>query len=440
MAGGSLFEHAAVRRGWVDFQLGYQPAFNGLRGIGVTTIVLYHCLFAFEDANQSWYVLPGAWMWLELFFTQSGFLITSLLLDEWYRTGEIRLRNFYARRALRLLPALLVVVVFVIVALSTFSPYRGARGPWLEVWGALFHRQNWVGASGSTTFPFYLSHTWSLSIEEQFYAAVPIGLIVIMAWRRSLRRAIPLIAAGALASALWMGVLASRAAGPTDLARPYYGTDTRAQGLLVGVALAIAIHAGFWLRSDNGCHDRIARIWGIAGFAVLVVIAFTAKLGEQAWYHGGFLLCSMSVAGVLSELLRHPEGRLARAVSWRPFEATGKMAYGLYLWHWPLIMVVDQFTSWPTLPTVLLQVTAAFVVASLSYRYLERPILDRWGSRFPRTSPERIAAHRERLLALEAGESPVEQATTATVDLRDPAGRHRPDGDARPAPSATPLG
>ena len=308
MAGRGLFEHARVRRSWVDFHLGYQPAFDGLRGIGVTTFILYHCIIAFENTNQSWF-LPGAYLWLELFFVQSGFLITSLLLDEWYRTGEIRLRNFYARRALRLLPALFAVVLFALVALWTFSPYSDAPGAWREVWGSLFYHQNWVGAFGTTKFPVYLSHTWSLSIEEQFYLAAPIGLVILLAWQRSLRRAIPFIAAGALASAVWMGVMASRTFHPLHLQRLYYGTDTRAQGLLVGVVLAVAIHSGLWLRPGDERHDRIARIWGAVGFAVLVVMLFSADLREEAWYYGGFLLCSVSVVGILSELLRHPEGR-----------------------------------------------------------------------------------------------------------------------------------
>ena len=426
----------------MDFHLGYQPAFDGLRGIGVTTFILYHCIIAFENTNQSWF-LPGAYLWLELFFVQSGFLITSLLLDEWYRTGEIRLRNFYARRALRLLPALFAVVLFALVALWTFSPYSDAPGAWREVWGSLFYHQNWVGAFGTTKFPFYLSHTWSLSIEEQFYLAAPIGLVILLAWQRSLRRAIPFIAAGALASAVWMGVMASRTFHPLHLQRLYYGTDTRAQGLLVGVVLAVAIHSGLWLRPGDERHDRIARIWGAVGFAVLVVMLFSADLREEAWYYGGFLLCSVSVVGILSELLRHPEGRLARGLSWRPFRLTGEMTYGLYLWHWPLIMVIDQYTSWPEVPTILFQVAASFTTASISYRYLERPILERWAPRFPRTTPERIAAHRERLRALEATErTGVGTAPPATVDLRATSSeRTRPgDDDAATTPSAAPLG
>ncbi len=237
---------------------------------------------------------------------QSGFLITSLLLDEWYRTGEVRLRNFYARRALRLLPALFAVVLFAVAAMLTFGQYGDLREAWLEVWGALFYVQNWLGAFGVTKVPFYLSHVWSLSIEEQFYLVAPVGIVVLLFWQRSLRRAIPLILVGVVASAVWMGVMASRTFHPLHLQRLYYGTDTRAQALLIGVALAFAVHSGVWLRTVR--HDRIAKVWGLVGMAVLVVLLFTADIRSKPMYFGFFLVCSVSVAGILSELVRHPAG------------------------------------------------------------------------------------------------------------------------------------
>ena len=147
MAGGGLFRHARVREHWVDFRLGYQPAFDGLRGIGVTTFILYHGIITYEGTNRSWF-LPGAYLWLELFFVQSGFLITSLLLDEWYRTGEVRLRNFYARRALRLLPALFAVVLFAVAAMVSFGEYGDLQGAWLEVWARCSTSRTGSGRSG----------------------------------------------------------------------------------------------------------------------------------------------------------------------------------------------------------------------------------------------------------------------------------------------------
>jgi peptidoglycan/LPS O-acetylase OafA/YrhL len=382
-----------VREGWVDFRLGYQPAFDGLRGLGVTTFILYHCIIAFEGTNRSWF-LPGAYLWLELFFVQSGFLISSLLLDEWHRTGEVRLLNFYARRAVRLFPALFALALFSVIALLTFSRYKGLDQAWSEIGASLLYVQNWTAAFGAYDFPYYMSHTWSLSIEEQFYLVAPVGILVLVSWQRSLRRSIPFILAGALVSAVWMGVMASRTFHPLHLQRLYYGTDTRAQALLIGVALAFLVHSGWWLRSER--QARIARVWGLTGMAILVVLLFTADIRSEPMYYGFFLLCSTSVAGILSELVQHPDGGLARALSWKPFQTAGEMTYGLYIWHWPVILVIAQYTSWPEFPTIAVQVVAGFLVAAASYRWLERPLLVRYAPRFPRVTPEREAAHRDR--------------------------------------------
>jgi peptidoglycan/LPS O-acetylase OafA/YrhL len=423
MAGGGLFRGTGVRGDWVDFRLGYQPAFDGLRGLGVTTFILYHCIISFEGTNRSWF-LPGAYLWLELFFVQSGFLITSLLLDEWHRTGEVRLRNFYARRALRLFPALFVVALFSAIALLTFSEYKGNSQAWSEIWASLLYYQNWVGAFGINDFPYYMSHAWSLSIEEQFYLIAPVGILVLVTWQRSLRRAIPFLLVGTLVSAVWMGFMASHTFHKLHLQRLYYGTDTRAQALLIGVALAFAVHSGGWLRSDR--HARIARIWGTLGLVILVVLLFTADIRSEPMYYGFFLLCSTSVAGILSELVRHPDGPIARALSWKPLQVAGEMTYGLYLWHWPVILVIKQYTSWPEFPTIAVQVIVGFVVAAASYRWLERPILQRYAPRFPRVTPEREAAHRDRHVAPAPASSRPPPPST-------PAHGPQPDADALPA-------
>ena len=247
MAGGKVHRSGRLRGPWVDFRLGYQPAFDGLRGIGVTIIVLYHGAILYQGQTHP-SLLPGAQMWLELFFVQSGFLITSFVLEEWHRTGEVRLRRFYLRRAARLAPALLAVAAFSAVALLTFSAFKGLDQPWWELGAAVAYVENWVAAFGVTDYPFYMGHTWSLGIEQQFYLVAPLLVLLLVAGSRSLRRPVPLLVAGSAASAVWMAVLASRTVEAVELQRPYYGTDTRAQGLLIGVALAFALHSGLWLR------------------------------------------------------------------------------------------------------------------------------------------------------------------------------------------------
>jgi peptidoglycan/LPS O-acetylase OafA/YrhL len=390
--------------GWVDFRLGYQPAFDGLRGLGVTTFILYHGVASYEAALRSW-LLPGAYLWLELFFVQSGFLITSLLLEEWFRTGSIRLRAFYARRVLRLFPALVAVVGVSVVALLTLDQFRGNDEPWLEVWGALFYFQNWINAFGVNTFPYYLSHTWSLSIEEQFYLVVPVLVVVLLRFGGKLRHAMPLLIGGVLLSAAWMAALATTLPeGSKVYGRLYYGTDTRAQGLLIGVALAFAVHSGLWLTTER--HAGIARRWGMVGTFVLIVLLFTADLHDRPMYYGMFLVCSTGVAGMLSEIVRHPNGWLATLLSRPPLRWAGERTYGLYLWHWPVMLIFAWFVpNWAEFPTVTAQVVLSFLVAAASYRLIERPIILRFAPRFARITPEREEAHQRSLAAVAAAPS-----------------------------------
>jgi peptidoglycan/LPS O-acetylase OafA/YrhL len=148
-----------------------------------------------------------------------------------------------------------------------------------------------------------------------------------------------------------------------------------------------------------------------------VVLLFTADIRSKPMYYGLFLLCSTSVAGILSELLRHPEGRLARGLSSKPLQGAGEMTYGIYLWHWPVLMIVAQYTSWPEFPTIATQVVITFLVAAVSFRWLERPILVRYGPRFPRTTPERERAHRERMAAMPPVSEPAPVEVGATSDL-----------------------
>ena len=377
MAGGNVHRNGRVRGPWVDFRLGYQPAFDGLRGIGVTIIVLYHGAILYQGRTHPSF-LPGAQMWLELFFVQSGFLITSFVLEEWHRTGEVRLRRFYLRRAARLAPALLAVAAFSAVALLTFSPFKGLDQPWWELGAAVAYVENWVAAFGVTDYPFYMGHTWSLGIEQQFYLVAPLLVLLLVAGSRSLRRPLPLLVAGAVASAVWMAVLASRTVEPVELQRPYYGTDSRAQGLLIGVALAFALHSGVWLRGTR-TQGAVAAVWGHLGFVVMVWVAFSADIREKDLFYGTFLLCAVAVAGILSEVIAHPRGPMARSLSFRPFRWTGARAYGLYLWHWPIVMVVGQYTDWGEFETIAAEVAVSFAVAALSYQVLERPIMRRVG-------------------------------------------------------------
>lgn len=381
---------AASTGEWVDFRLGYQPAFDGLRGIGVSSFVVYHGIVLYEGTLSS-RILPGAFLWLELFFVQSGFLITSLLLEERYRTGSISLRNFYARRAVRLLPALIVVVGLTSAFLLTFSQHKGVDAAWREVWGGLFYVQNWLNAYSVNHVPLYLSHLWSLSVEEQFYVVAPIGMVALLYFGVPLRRIIVFLGIGALVSAGWMLFLERGIDDDLRLGRLYYATDTRAQGFFIGMALACMAAAGLVFRPAT---SRVTRAAGWTGAIVLMLMLQFTDLKERTAYRGGFLLCGLAVAAILVEVVQSPGGALSRLLSWRPFRFVGVMAYGVYLWHWPIMHVVRQYTDWSESATVSLQVSLTLVVATISYYALERPLLRLLSPRFARVAPERELAAR----------------------------------------------
>ena len=381
---------AVSQEGWVDFRLGYQPGFDGLRGLAVTSFILYHGVVAYEATFDSSF-LPGAFLWLEFFFVQSGFLITSLLLEEWHRTGSVSLPYFYARRGLRLIPALLLVVGFTVVWLLTASPFTDNPLAWREVWSGLVYIQNWQNAFDPHAFPLYLNHLWSLSVEEQFYLVAPITMLLLLRTGLAPRRIATILGAGALASVTWMAILAHRAPTASGLARPYYGTDARAQAFLVGMTFATAASAGLLFGSERA--RRLTKIAGWIGVPVLLALLVFVNMKQYAVYRGGFLLCSLSVSVILAEIVHSPDGKLARMLSWEPFRWTGEIAYGLYLWHWPVMLVVGQYVRWPEVPMILLEAVVAFAVAATSYTFVERPILRRFSPRFPRVPAERERAH-----------------------------------------------
>ena len=126
----------------------------------------------------------------------------------------------------------------------------------------------------------------------------------------------------------------------------------------------------------------------------MAVLVFQADIKEKLAYQGLFVMCSVSVAAMLSETMCHPRGLMARGLSWRPLQGTGEIAYGLYLWHWPVMLVVRQYVHWPIQPQIVLQIALTFPVALASYYWLERPVLRRFSPRFPRVTPEREERHR----------------------------------------------
>jgi peptidoglycan/LPS O-acetylase OafA/YrhL len=325
-------------------------------------------------------VLPGGFLGVDAFFVLSGFLIASLLIAEIDATGRVGLRAFYLRRIRRLMPAVLLVLTALAVYAAVWAaPAELARLrshglwslAWLANWGLLVDGTSYtdlvVGASP-------LRHMWSLAIEEQFYLVFPLLMVVaagLVARRHgttALRWTVGVTAlVGAGISAVLMALVAGAGNG---IDRAYFGTDTRAQAILVGVVLA-AVLVG---RPAVG--GRGARLAGLAAIpATLALLVLLLVAGErEAWmYQGGFTLAAVCVAAVIAALGN--SRWLSRPLSWRPLVGLGLISYGVYLWHWPVMVVLDeQRTGQSGLTLTAVRLAVTFGAAYVSWRLVEQPI------------------------------------------------------------------
>ncbi|WP_421118201.1 acyltransferase family protein [Aquihabitans daechungensis] len=346
-------------------QMARVPALDGLRGLAVVAVLLFHGGY-----------LTGGWLGVDLFFVLSGYLITSLLIIEHRGTGGVRLGAFWGRRARRLLPALLVVVV----AVSAYA--------WLEVaaidlgavrsdgLATLFFVANWHDIIQGVSYwdrglaPSMFAHTWSLAVEEQLYLLWPVVLAVVLRRRpsRPARKVAQVALAGAaLSAAIAIGL---RVAGASE-ARLYLGTDTRAVAVLLG-----AFVAG-WRRTTRRSASHARRLESAAIVAAaLLAVAWWGLDGTASFTYGGGLLGASALAAlVVAAAADVRSTRLGLVLGVRPLRGLGLISYGLYLWHWPIYVVLSpQRTGWdgPALLALRLAVTLAIAVAS--WTLLERPV------------------------------------------------------------------
>jgi peptidoglycan/LPS O-acetylase OafA/YrhL len=351
-----------------DRPLPYLAGLDGLRALAVIAVLLYH-------AGLPW--IPGGFLGVEVFFVISGYLITGLLLAEWRQQGRIDLKAFWLRRARRLLPALLLLIVVTLAFAVVFLPdeVAGLRG---DVLAALGYVTNWYFVLGHKSYfetvgrPSLLQHLWSLAIEEQFYLLWPLLLTIgLRRWPRKVVLGTVLI--GAAVSTVLMAMLYRL---DVDPSRPYYGTDTRAGALLIGSALAFVWMPGQRQHRTGWTVPLLLDIFSLGAFGVLVWFCLRIDAFQPFLYRGGFAAVAMATAVMIATAV-HPRARLSPGLlEWWPLRWIGLRSYSIYLWHWPVFMVTRPQLDVPIdgLSLLALRMVITVVLADLSYRYVETPI------------------------------------------------------------------
>jgi len=340
------------------YPLGYRPALDGLRGTMTLGVMAAHI-------KESW--CPGSFVYMDTFFIMSAYLITALLLKGWRRDGRIQFTRFYYRRALRLFPANYVMLaVFAVAAWLLLDDFGGHLK---QIAVAGLYVSNWTRAF-EVPMPQFLGHTWSLSIEEQYYLLWPLLLAGLLKCFGLRKRTLMVVLAVAFGFALWRSWLSFDGA---SIARLYNGTDTRADALLLGCALGIAL-ALPQIRDNVALQRWVARM-AMPIVVALLVAGYTLQWEMRAMYAGGSFVFSL-LSTLLVAALALPQVTLAhRLFSVPPLVFLGRICYGLYIWHFPIYNVLRVAFGMETWGVALIGVPLTFAFAIASYLLIERPFL-----------------------------------------------------------------
>jgi peptidoglycan/LPS O-acetylase OafA/YrhL len=343
----------------------YIKGLDGLRAVAVLAVIAYHLNIPYS---------AGGFLGVTVFFVLSGYLITSLLVSEWERTQKINLRQFWIRRGKRLLPAmfLLLIVLNIVTPLLRPELITNLRQ---DTIAATFYYSNWHYIFQELSYfeafekPSLLTHFWSLAIEEQFYIFWAVIILFFLKIVKSRKAIFLLILVTSTVSALWMTLLHDPNLDPS---RVYYGTDTRIFSLLIGASFAIITPKQVATNLNKWLFESMATI----GLAVFIFLVFYTNQYDSFLYDGGMALLSLATAGLVLSLAASPELAINKILEWKPLKWIGIRSYGIYLWHYPVhIFMNSNVNTWGmNVIKISLEILLTFLIASISYTYVEKPI------------------------------------------------------------------
>ena len=357
-------EAPTLGTGKTPFVLGHRSALDGLRAVAILLVLAVHTTYLLVPEYQGRFI-PGGFIGVDIFFVLSGFLITSLLLEEWGRRRVISMKNFYRRRALRLFPALWVMLA--VQFGYTLVEHDPGKADLKGLAAIFFYVSNWSWKFGALT-PANLGQTWSLAVEEQFYLLWPIVLLALLRSRH--RRLLPWAMGCLIAVAFFSRIALWHARVPwTEI---MVQTETRLDALILGALLAYALQRG-WRPPPS------VQAAGWLGAGVIAAVALTSHR-ESAWlFDGGYTLVALAAALVICAALddRRPLGRM---LSLPPLQTLGRLSYSLYLWHFLVFTAVERAGhARPPSQRLVAGWGMTAVLSVASYRFVEQPFLRRKG-------------------------------------------------------------
>lgn len=340
-------------------KFGYIPALDGIRAFAVIVVMMYHARFA-----------KGGFIGVDIFFVLSGFLITSLLVREFDSHHRIDLRKFYLRRLLRLAPALILfLAAFASMSMLMLNANQ-SRSNLVETFIALFYMSNWAWVFQIHP-PQFLAHTWSLSIEEQFYILWPFMLIGLLRLSRSRRDVVLVITILALSSSMLRFFLAIEG---SSVIRLYNGLDTRADALLIGSLFGVIMSSNFISDRHHYQFERFLKF--ITPLSVIALLAFCVFASDQniQFYYWQLFTVELLASIIILDVFLSRESIVTQMLTFKPLVWIGSISYGLYLWHF-VIYKAMRLLGFHDMGVATIGTFLTFLSASGSYYFVERPCL-----------------------------------------------------------------